>query len=82
MRERGQHTRAEEKLAKEQAALEEVRAQEQTELDQLEAELVPEALKLERLEIPPRKGDIAVDEVVLCWVPWWVSADGAARPAY
>jgi hypothetical protein len=82
MRERGQHSRAQQKLADEQQALEELRAGEQAELDQLEAELVPEALRLERVEIPPRKGDIAVDDVVLCWVPWWVDVSGKGRPAY
>jgi Skp family chaperone for outer membrane proteins len=82
MRERGQQARAQQQLEKERAALEDLRQQEQAELDQLEAELVPGALKLEKLELSPRKSDIAVDEVLLVWVPWWVDQGGRARPAY
>jgi hypothetical protein len=82
MRERGQQARAQQQLEKERAALDDLRQQEQAELDQLEAELVPAALKLEKLELSPRKSDIAVDEVLLVWVPWWVDASGRARPGY
>jgi hypothetical protein len=48
----------------------------------LESELVPAALKLEKFELAPRKSDIAVDEVMLVWLPWWVDRSGNARPAY
>jgi hypothetical protein len=82
MRERGQQNRAEQDLERERGALAELRAAELAELDQLEAELVPGALKLEKFELSPRKSDIAVDEVLLVWVPWWVDASGNARPGY
>jgi hypothetical protein len=82
MRNRRQASQAEKQLADAQQALEAARANEQTELDCLQAGLLPGRLTLEKVEIPPRKSDIAVDEVLLAWLPWWVAADGAARPAY
>ncbi len=39
------------------------------ELERIRLESVPERLQLEQLEIPARKTDIAVDDVVLAWVP-------------
>ena len=39
-------------------------------------------LKLMKIEVPPRKGDIEVQPVLLVWLPWWVGDDGAARTAY
>ena len=50
----------------------------QTDLD---AEPLPE-LKLTKIEVPPRKGDIEVQPVSLVWLPWWIGEDGAARTAY
>ncbi len=50
----------------------------QTDVD---AEPLPE-LKLTKIEVPPRKGDIEVQPVSLVWLPWWISEEGAARTAY
>jgi hypothetical protein len=82
MRERQQQSKAQDQLAAAQADLEKVQADLQAELDGLHAALTPESLKLEKLELPPRKADIAVDEVSLVWLPWWVANNGNARPAY
>ena len=83
MRERSQQSRAEDQLASAQAELDKLPAAEQSELDALDADLHADRLKLEKVEVPPRKSDIAVDEVMLVWAPWWiVEASGAARPAY
>ena len=83
MRERSQQSSAEARLATAQAELDKLHAAEHAELDQLDADLHADRLKLEKIEVPPRKSDIAVDEVLLVWVPWWVSDTGsAARPAY
>jgi hypothetical protein len=83
MRERGQQTRAEDQLAAAQAELDKLHADEQAELDALDADLQADRIKLEKIEVPPRKSDISVDEVMLVWAPWWiVEASGAARPAY
>jgi hypothetical protein len=83
MRERSQQSRAEDQLAAAQAELDKLHADEQAELHALDADLDADRLKLEKIEVPPRKSDIAVDEVMLVWAPWWiVEASGAARPAY
>lgn len=47
----------------------------------VDAEPLPE-LKLTKIEVPPRKGDIEVQPVSLVWLPWWINEDGAARTAY
>ena len=39
-------------------------------------------LKLTKIEVPPRKGDIEVQPVLLVWLPWWIGDDGTARTAY
>jgi hypothetical protein len=39
------------------------------ELERIRLESGPERLRLEQIEIPARKTDIAVDDVVLAWVP-------------
>jgi hypothetical protein len=82
IRERSQSARATDQVTAEHAALDQLRAEEQAELDQLDAELKPEKLELEEFVLPPRKSDIAVDEVFLAWTPWRVNAAGEARPAY
>ena len=39
------------------------------ELERIRLETSPERIRLEEMEIPARKTDISVDEVVLAWVP-------------
>jgi hypothetical protein len=82
LRERSQQTRAADQVAADRAALEQLRTEEQRELDQLDADLNPEKLDLAEFVLPPRKSDIAVDEVLLAWTPWRVDEAGEARPAY
>lgn len=59
-----------------------VKADCEREIQQLEFDFEPGNLKLDKIEISPRKSDIAVDEVVLAWLPWWVGGDTGDRPAY
>jgi hypothetical protein len=40
-----------------------------TELDRVRMETAPERIELEEVEIPARKSDIVVEDVVLAWVP-------------
>jgi hypothetical protein len=49
------------------------------ELERIRLESSPERLELEQMEIPPRKTDIAVDEVVLAWVPQPPAESGRPR---
>jgi hypothetical protein len=44
--------------------------------------LTPESFTLEPCPIRPRKGDLAVDKVILAWTPWRVTANGRAEAAY
>ncbi len=51
--------------------------------DQIDVDAEPlHELKLTKIEVPPRKGDIEVQPVSLVWLPWWIGEDGAARTAY
>jgi hypothetical protein len=50
-----------------------------TELERIRLESSPDLLELQELEIPPRKTDIAVDEVVLAWVPQLPAESGRPR---
>jgi hypothetical protein len=51
--------------------------------DQVDVDAEPlHELKLTKIEVPPRKGDIEVQPVALVWLPWWVGDDGAVRTAY
>jgi hypothetical protein len=82
LRDRQQQSRAAEQLVQAQGELQDVEAKMQAELAAVEAGLKPEGLTLERVEVPPRKGDIDVDEVSLVWLPWRVDKGKNARPAY
>jgi hypothetical protein len=48
----------------------------------LEASLDASALNLRKVQVSPRKSDIAVGEVALVWAPWRTGADGFPAPAY
>ncbi|BBO35979.1 ATP-binding protein [Lacipirellula parvula] len=51
--------------------------------EEVDADVEPlHELKLTKIEVPPRKGDIEVQPVSLAWLPWWIGDDGAARTAY
>jgi hypothetical protein len=41
-----------------------------------------DVLPLERVDVAPRKSDIAVDQVMLVWLPWWIGTGGEPTPAY
>ena len=82
MRERSQASRAEERLQRELDELEQIEQAQLEALEQLEIDFQPGRLKLDTIEVAPRKGDIAVDQVALAWLPWWRLLDGSTRPAY
>ena len=52
------------------------------EIEKLEATRRPEALVLEVLELPPKKADITIEQVVLAWTPWTAGAGGQPEAAY
>jgi hypothetical protein len=66
-------------LRRERAALE---AEMEAEVAALAASLDPQAVELERIEVPPRKTDIAVTGLRLAWEPWRQGADGQEVSAW
>jgi len=51
-------------------------------MSQLATKLDSGRVELEPIEIPPRKSDISVEEMLVAWIPWFVSADGTKEPAW
>ena len=47
----------------------------------LESSFDANAVSLRKVEVSPRKSDIAVGEVAVLWVPWRMGADGFPAPA-
>ena len=82
MRERGQQTRAADRLEDKIVELEELEEKLNQELETIEYKLEPSNLELEKVEVPLRKSDTSVDRVLLVWLPWQVDADGNAQVAY
>lgn len=81
-RELCQARRARTRLKKRHVALADLQQELQEELGQLEIDVDPTKLRLEQFELPPTKGDIQVDRVVLVWLPWHTDEHGTAQPAY
>jgi hypothetical protein len=75
-------SQAEETVQSLQTQLEELNAQFQAEVDSQQEDDKSEHLALEEIEIKPRKADLNVTRVALLWIPWTVSAQGIAEPAY
>jgi hypothetical protein len=80
--ESGQSSSAKLDLEREQQKLQQLQKQRDDERAQLESSLSASGLKLESLELKPQKGDISADEVTLVWLPYRISAAGAAEPVY
>lgn len=64
-------------LQEQVAALEE---QFKSEAEALQQSFGGESLKLEKVDLKPKKADITVTRVALAWTPWSVAADGTAEP--
>ena len=54
----------------------------QGDIESKAAALRPEALALEPLPLRPKKTDIAVEKVVLAWLPYQVGSDGRVEAVY
>jgi molybdopterin converting factor small subunit len=81
-RESGEVVRAEEGLDVLKARLAELNTSIEQEVATLSQSLDAGRLALRRVSIAPRKGDIAVGNVMLAWVPWRTGADGLPAPAW
>jgi hypothetical protein len=69
VRERGDIARAEDTVRDAEAALAELEQELEAKLDELRASLGEDALAVEPVAIPPRKGDLTLDRVALAWEP-------------
>jgi hypothetical protein len=48
----------------------------------LEEKLSVDNLEFEELTLPPRKGDLSVEQFAVVWLPWEVDENGIAEPVY
>lgn len=81
-REKEDVTRAEDSLDVLRQRLADFDAECETDLKAAGDSLDVASLPLERRSLAPRKGDIAVGEIALAWVPWRHGADGFPAPAW
>ena len=82
MRERGEQTRAQDRLDEKIEELEQLQADLAAHIEQIERDCNPANLKLEKQETTPRKSDIDAGRVVLVWLPWKIDDAGVAEPAW
>jgi hypothetical protein len=79
-RERGDVGQAEENVDALRERLAALEAQCEQEVQNIQSQFDPDKLKLEAVEVQPKKSDISVTKVMLAWVPYRVSDDGRAEP--
>ncbi len=73
--------RAGESLEVTKQRLAELEAQFEAEVAELQGRFEPDAVEIERTQLRPRKSDIMIGAVGLCWIPWKKSSDGLVEPA-
>jgi hypothetical protein len=73
--------RAEESVEVYQGRLEAMQAQFDQELAALQADIDPAGVEVQKTPVRPRKSDISVGQVGLCWIPWRRADDGTLEPA-
>jgi hypothetical protein len=80
--EHGQQASAQISFEQAQAEKERLEGELQEQIQSLEKQFDPAQLPIEVLQLPPRKGDIEVDEVALVWLPWRIDKVGNAEAVY
>jgi hypothetical protein len=80
--ERGQQSSAQASLEKAIETKDRLEQELQEKLAALETEFDSSRVQIEAIELKPQKSDVEVDEVILLWLPFKVSAAGAAEPIY
>jgi hypothetical protein len=68
-----------EAVREKRAALEQ---QVEADIAKLQAKFDPESLSVEELAIQPKKTDVTIGRVTLCWTPWVVDSAGIATKAW
>ena len=74
--------RAGERLEIEKQKYQELEDEFSAEVDKLNHAANPEDLTLQEYPVRPRKSDITIAEVSLCWLPWGEYPDGRAIPLF
>jgi hypothetical protein len=64
-----------------QERLDALQAEFDAEITTLQEPVSPERLEIEKRSIRPRKSDISVGSIALCWTPWRLTANGTSAPA-
>jgi len=82
MREKEDIARAEEDLEAQQLRLRELEDEFKGAIESMEAKFDISTLDLEEIVVPPRKTDIAIQPIGLCWTPWRITPAGIAEPLY
>ena len=80
MREKEDIARAEEDLDAQRTRLRELEDEFKQAIETMEAKFDAGALDLEEIIVPPRKTDITIQPIGLCWTPWRITPDGIAEP--
>ena len=73
---------AEEDVRKYKDDLRELERELEDEVDAIHDRFQEDRISIEPYEVKPRKSDITVDEIGLVWLPWTLTEDGHAEPAY
>ncbi len=74
----GSVMRAQETFEELAAAKEELEKQCSEEVDEVTSQFSAENLALESIDVPTRKGDTKIKQLVLAWVPWQIDGQGIA----
>ena len=74
--------RASESVEVVQQRLQALQAEFDQEAARLQSDIDPASVPVEKSQVRPRKSDISIGNVGLCWVPWRTGADGTLEPAY
>ena len=62
-------------------AFSELENESKMELEKIREQYAPESIDLAELQVSPRKSDIAIGNLKLVWVPFWIDSDGIAERA-
>jgi hypothetical protein len=81
-REKGDVTRAEENVGVLRQRLADLTAEIEAEVARVRDASDPMKVRLESVNVAPRKADITVGAVILAWTPWKVLPDGRSEPAW
>jgi hypothetical protein len=74
--------RAEQEIRVQQDRLADLEKEFQAAVAALDRRFHADELRIESLDLPPRKSDIGIREVGLVWTPWRVNPSGIAEPLY